>query len=751
MELAPLVRDLAVILFVAGMVSLLFQRIRQPVVLGYIIAGMIVGPFTPPYPLVRDIPSIRIWAELGVIFLMFSLGLEFSFRKLASVGLSAGITGCFEVIIMIILGFITGRLLGWSTMDSIFLGAMLSISSTTIIIRALEELKLKTRRFAEMIFAVLIVEDLVAILLLVALSTFVTHRSFSAMAVLASAGKLVLVVGGWFLAGYFVIPRFVRYVGRVGTNEMLTLISLGLCLALVVFAAHFHYSAALGAFIMGSILAESTESQRIEERLESLRDLFAAVFFVSIGMLMDPVMIFRHMGAILVITLVTVVGKVFSTTLGALITGQTLRTSIQVGFGLTQIGEFSFIIAGLGQAMGVTSNFVYPIAVAVSLITTFLTPYMIRISHDFAVRLEDRLPGRVKAALIQYANWVQERQADSGQKEEFNKFFSKWILNGIAVSVLFVASVQVFIPFVVGRMGRTIISLGLAWFVTALIASPFIWGMWSSFRRLSFTKDGEVSKNIARIGFTLFFRFSTLVWLGALSLGFFPVRYVILVGSGLVIGLFAFFYRQIEGFYYWFETRFLATFEMAEKTPSTTDVLRYLAPWDAHLVRIKVHPNAEVVTKKLADTQLRTRFGINIVVIQRGLKTIVAPKPHDLILPADELLVLATDEQLEAGRAYLEKPKRILEQTKPISGYTLRHARVSLNSSLLGQSIRNSGIRENYGCMVVGVERRDKRMINPVSDFVLKEGDMLWIVGAREQLDHLMAGLFQLEDYQIQH
>ena len=233
-------------------------------VLGYIIAGMIVGPFTPPYPLVTDIPSIRIWAELGVIFLMFSLGLEFSFRKLASVGVSAGITAGFEVIIMIVLGFMTGQLLGWSNMDSLFLGSMLSVSSTTIIIRALDELRLKTRRFAEMIFAVLIVEDLVAILLLVGLSTFVVHRSLSGMAMLASVGKLILVVGGWFLAGYFVIPRFVRYVGRVGTNETLTLISLGLCLALVVFAAHFHYSAALGAFIMGSILAESTESQRMK-------------------------------------------------------------------------------------------------------------------------------------------------------------------------------------------------------------------------------------------------------------------------------------------------------------------------------------------------------------------------------------------------------------------------------------------------------------------------------------------------------
>ena len=749
MELAPLIRDLAVILCVAGLVSFLFHKIRQPVVLGYIIAGMIVGPFTPPYPLVTDLPSIRIWAELGVIFLMFSLGLEFSFRKLASVGLSASITGCFEVIVMIFLGFSTGRFLGWSSIDSVFLGAMLSISSTTIIIRALDELRLKSRRFAEMIFAVLIVEDLVAILILVGLSTFVIHRSLSGLAILASVGKLILVVSAWFLAGYFVIPRFIRYIGRDGTNEMLTLISLGFCLALVVFAAHFHYSAPLGAFIMGSILAESTESQRIEERLESLRDLFAAIFFVSIGMLMDPAAIFKNLGAVLIITLVTIIGKVFSTTLGALITGQTIRTSIQVGFGLTQIGEFSFIIAGLGQALEVTSDFLYPIAVAVSLITTFLTPYMIRVSHSFALALETRLPTQVKGALAHYSAWVQEKHFDVQQKQDLNRFIIPWLVNGIIFSVLFVASNQVLLPMLVEKWGNQLWVFATAWVSTILCASPFIWGMWSSFQRFSSkgaSGQKEMAARVSRFGILLFFRLASLFWLGALSLGFFPIQYVFIFVLASVGVLLVVFYRQLEFFYRWFEKNFMLTFEVAQKSHSPTDLMKQLAPWDAHLVRIKVHPNAEVVDMKISDAQLRTRLGINVVVIQRGLRTIVAPRPDEVVLPGDELLVLATDEQLEASRSQLEKPSSIMIKTKPISSYCMRQARVTEHSPFLGFSIRSTGVREKYGAMVVGLQRGDQRIISPESDLTLEEGDLLWLVGERELLDFLINDLFKVEE-----
>jgi len=736
MHLAPLIRDLAVILGVAGIVSLIFHRIRQPVVLGYIVAGLIVGPYTLPFSLVSDVPSIKIWAELGIIFLMFSLGLEFSFRKLAKVGISAGLTACFEVTSMLFIGFGTGKLLGWRTVDCVFLGAMLAISSTTIIIKALDELKLKTRRFSEVIFGVLIVEDLFAILILVALSTGLVTNAFSGMALLGAAGRLILVTGSWFIAGYLLIPGFVRYVGRKSDNEMLTIVSIALCLFLVVFAAHFGYSVALGAFIMGSIIAESTESHRIEDRMEPLRDLFAAVFFISVGMLMDPAAVLPHIGSVILITIIFMISKITAITVGALITGQTLRTSVQVGFGLAQIGEFSFIIATLGMTLGVTSSFLFPIAVAVSLITTFTTPYLIRISHRFAVWLEARLPLRLKDLLSRYAAWTQERRADTAHRREFYRGLVSWIINGIVVTALFVIAREVLLPFIRTRTGSHSTARLIAWGIAALLSTPFLSAMVSAFKGFYFGPADSAKTDVTPRGGTVFaFRLFTLAWLAALSAGFFPIRYVLLISIVGVISFFVLFYRQIANSYRWFENRFLSTFEPMPKSKAPTDVLRHLAPWDAHLVRIKVHPNAEIAAKRIADARLRTRFGLNVVAIQRGLKTVVAPGPDELILPKDELLVLGTDEQVESVRSAIERPPGLEDRFRRIAGYELRQIRVA------GKTIRESQIRERFGAMVVGLERAERREINPESDTVLVAGNVLWIVGEKENLDKMTVAL----------
>ncbi len=736
MHLMPLIHDLAIILAVAGIVSLIFQKIRQPVVLGYITAGIIVGPYTPPYSLVTDIGGIKIWAELGVIFLMFSLGLEFSFRKLASVGLSAGSTALFEVISMLSLGFLAGKVLGWSSMDSLFLGAMLSISSTTIIIKALDELKLKSHHFAEIIFGVLIVEDLVAILILVVLSTIAAGKSISGLAILVAAGKLVLVIGGWILAGYFIVPELIRYVSQVGNNEMMTIVSLALCLLLVVFSAFFEYSVALGAFIMGSILAESTESHRIEERMESLRDVFAAIFFVSVGMLIDPIALWHNKGAVAFITVITIIGKVLSTTIGALISGQTLRTSIQVGFGLTQIGEFSFIIAGLGVTLGVTSDFLYPVGVAVSLITTFTTPYMIRLSYRFAAFIETKIPNRVKTILTAYASWTQKKRADATRNQEFYQLLLRWVINGLIVSMIFVLSGEVVLPIIWEKISNSNGSSAASWLGTALISAPFIWGMLTTF------KDFEI-KTLNRIGphggALVISRLAAALWLGALSLEFFPVKNVIPIVFVLLFGLFVLLYKQIETSYHWLEKRFMQTFEAKEKSKFQESQFRHLAPWDAHLVRIKVHPNAGIVGKSIAESRIRTRFGSSIVAIQRGLKTIVAPNPNEIIFPKDELLLLGTDEQLDAIHPEIEKPLGLEDPLHTIFNYELKQILITETSSLKDQSIRASNIRENYEAMIVGIERADQRIMNPESDMKLKGGDTLWVVGEKEKLDQLVS------------
>lgn len=733
MHLAPLIRDLAVILAVAGLISLLFQRIRQPVVLGYIIAGIVIGPYTPPFQLVTDLPSIRTWAELGVVFLMFTLGLEFSFRKLARVGGSATIAASAEVLFFLPVGYLAGRALGWKPMDSLFLGAMLSISSTTIIIKALDELKLKKHRFAELIFAILIVEDLFAILLLVALGTIAVSQTVSALALLTAAFKLVLVVGGWFLAGYLVVPRFMRYVGRVGSDETLTILSLGFCLALVVFANHFHYSTALGAFIMGSIIAESPVLARVEHSVASLRDLFGAIFFVSIGMLIDPRVLWEHRGAVAALCALTILGKIVSTGLGALASGQSLRNSVRVGFGLAQIGEFSFIIAQLGLSLNVTSDFIYPVAVAVSLVTTFTTPYLIRISGDAATAIESILPAGVRRALERHATRAEARRAGATHGRSLAKPTLRWSINALATTVIFVLSAEWGLPMVHERAGWSATVLPwVGWSTAMLLSSPFVWAMLTAFR----TSPGP---SVAPPFLRVLAKLVTLLWIGTLSAEFFPGRSVLLITVAALGVTFAIFYRNLESAYRWFEDRFLAAFDQVELGP--TSPFSHLAPWDAHLVTIEVHPNSPFVMKRISEAAFRARHGVNIVAIQRGRKAIVPPSPEEVLLPLDQLVLLGTDEQIERLRSELEPAPEPEETRGPGDGYELRRGRLATNCPFAGQTIRETGFREKYQAIVVGIERAGERHINPDSDLRLAAGDLLWIAGEKGRLNDLMPHL----------
>ncbi|HKB88891.1 MAG TPA: cation:proton antiporter [Opitutaceae bacterium] len=380
----PFIQDLAVILGLAFVVGWAFQKIKQPLVLGYLLAGIIAGPYTPPFSLILDMEGVHIWSELGVIFLMFSLGLEFSFKRLLAVGLTATITGPFEAVFMLTAGFLTGKIAGWSPIDCVFLGAILAISSTTIIIKALDELGLKKERFAELVFGVLVVEDLVGILLLTSLSTLTSPQGISMWALVGATAKLLLIVGACIGIGLLTVPKLINYVGEKTTDEVLLVLAVGLCLGFVVGAAYFHYSAALGAFLMGSLIAESKELHRIERLILPVRDLFAAVFFVSIGMLLNPTDVLAQWRWVLLISFVTVLGKLVSTTVGALLTKQPFKTSVQVGFSLAQIGEFSFIIAGLGLSLGVMNPMLYSLAISVSVVTTFTTPYLIRFGKRIA-------------------------------------------------------------------------------------------------------------------------------------------------------------------------------------------------------------------------------------------------------------------------------------------------------------------------------------------------------------------------------
>ncbi len=705
--------------------SFLFRKIKQPVVLGYILAGMIVGPHTPDVLLVTDVPSIQTLAELGVIFLMFTLGLEFSFRKLAQVGFSAVITATSEVAFFLFAGYGVGILLGWTQTESIFLGAMLSISSTTIIIKALDEMNLKKHRFAQLIFGVLIVEDLYAILMLVGLSTLAQEQTFSIVSLSFSALKLLFVVGSWFITGFFIVPKMIKYAGKVSNPEMITIISIGFCLALVVLANSFGYSPALGAFIMGSILAETSLIHEIEERMEPLKDMFGAIFFVSIGMLIDPKVISEHIGLIAFLSLFTIIGKILSTSFGAVVSGQTPGRSLQVGLGLAQIGEFSFIIGGLGVALNAINKDIYPVIVAVSLVTTFTTPFFIRASIPLGHSLEKKLPGKFKILLDRYGLWIEHNKTQLRRFEYKGQIIIRWLISGMMMTLIFLLSRHF--------AGQKLNDFGiLVFFIPLLLSLPFIWSMLFGHKRILARLNIVETNRLPVIISPLL----TVCWLVGLSALFFPLRYVLPVCVVFLTFFIGLTYKRLETSYHWFEKNFMDSF--AQKKPDESEIFRHLAPWNIHLVNIRVHANSQHVQNTLIEAQLRSRFGVNIVAIRRGLVNIVAPGPHDTILPGDEMILLGTDEQIDGVRKELEKPTLETGSVQTIGDYELRYLSVNEIPKLLGKTIRESGLRENFRTMIVGIERQGSRIMNPDTDSALEEDDKIWLVGVRKDIERLL-------------
>lgn len=720
-NLNPLITDLAIILVIASIVTLLFQKIRQPVVLGYLVAGAIVGPHTPPHSFISNSDNIKVLSELGIIFLMFSLGLEFSFHKLKRVGFSASITGFIEVIGMVLIGLATGTVLGWSFYNSLFLGAALAISSTTIIIKAFEELKLKNKRFAELVFGILIVEDLLAILLLVGLSTVVATQNIVSIDMLWATLKLIIVVGGWFLIGYFFVPLLFRHIAAYASEETLTIVSIALCLLLVSIAAYFDYSVALGAFIMGSIIAETPLVHRLEKLIRPIRDIFAAVFFVSVGMLIDPKMIWHHLPLILFLCLVTVVGKLFITSFAALLTGQSVKTSLRIGFSMGQIGEFSFIIAGLGLALHATDSKLYPIIVAVSAITTFTTPYLINWSGKLSDQLDNHLPVKAKYHLENYSAWVYKLLANKKQSSIYRRAFAQFIINGVIVGAIFTLIQHYLLPKIAAGFDKNWIVKILDWLATLLIASPFIWGMLAAFKKhykiMLFISWSIV---VLEILFLSIVYFDT--WLISVSLAI-----IALIFFGLL-------YKQLDKSYQWFEKKLIDNLNFSSRQYNRYEEL---APWETHLIEIELGRYSELFHKPLHVHQLRQRFGINIVAIYRGTNVILSPRSDEVIMPFDKLIVLGNDEQIEQFIATFVRDQPQEQHDRLLENFSLKAFTIGSESPLLGKSIHNSGIREQTHGLVVGLERAGKRILNPDSSVILAARDVLFIVGESKAIENL--------------
>lgn len=491
MHAISFIQDLAVIMLVAGVVTIVFHRLKQPVVLGYIVAGFIIGPHTPPFGLIHDEDTIKTLAELGVIFLMFCLGLEFSLRKLFKVGATAFIAAFLEIVLMIWIGFEIGRWFGWNTMDSLFLGAILAISSTTIIVKALNDLKMKNERFAQLIFGVLIVEDILGIGIIALLSGIAVSGTVSSGEVFSTVGKLSLFMIVALVIGILLVPRVLAYVAKFESNEMLLITVLGLCFGFCLLVVKLEYSMVLGAFLIGAIMAESRQLLKIERLIEPVRDLFSAIFFVAIGLMIDPQVLVDYAWPIVVITLAVVLGKMLSCGMGAFIAGNDGRTSLRVGMGLSQIGEFSFIIAALGMTLQVTSDFLYPVAVAVSAITTLLTPYLIRAADPLSIKLGKVVPGRLARVLSLYGEWLRNIQPQ-GQSAMVAAMIRRILLQ-VGVNLALVIAIFFSGGYFAGRLGTWLSQWvsdvsqqkAVIWGAALLLSLPFLIAAYRKLKALS--------------------------------------------------------------------------------------------------------------------------------------------------------------------------------------------------------------------------------------------------------------------------
>lgn len=745
-HLPTLIADLALILISASIITLLFKWLKQPLVLGYIVAGLLAGPYVHIFPTVGDIANINIWAEIGVVFLLFALGLEFSFKKLINVGSTAFITATTEVISMLLIGYMVGYLLGWGTMNSIFLGGMLSMSSTTIIIKAFDDLGLRSQRFTGIVFGTLVVEDLIAILMMVLLSTMAVSKDFVGEELLVSVLKVVFFLILWFLIGIFILPAFLKKAKKLMNNETLLIVSLGLCLGMVVLATYTGFSAALGAFIMGSILAETIEAEHIEHIIQPVKDLFGAIFFVSVGMLVNPAVLVEYAWPVIIITLVTIIGKAIFSSLGVLLSGESLNISIKSGFSLAQIGEFAFIIAGLGVSLKVLDPFISPIIVAVSVITTFTTPYFIRLANPFAEWLYKVLPPKVQEMLARYASGKKTVNHDSDWKKLLKNIVGRVIIYSVLLTAIWLLSVKTLYPAVSELFTPVTIWVNLAMcLVTLLLMTPFLWALISNKYNSSaiFLKLWEDENyNHGRLVALVLFRVSVAIFfISAVVISYFHLN----IGIGVVIAVavvaLILILREDLTQYSRLETHFLTNLNLREEVakkhhPLKTSFNSEFNNKDIELTSVVVSPYSRYIGKSLGELSFRQEFGVNVVAIVRGDLKIYIPKSSERIYPQDKLAVVGTDGQLQKFRDEIESPQGVPGTEEMYQEMNLHSFTVNEAFHFLDKSIVQSRLGERYDSIVVAIERNGA-LVPLDKDVTFLLGDLVWFVGEREKIRQL--------------
>lgn len=763
-HLPTIISDLAMILLVAGVTTILFKKINQPLVLGYIIAGFITGPNFSFFPTIADKANVQSWSEIGVIFLLFALGLEFSFYKLKSVGSTAFIATTIIISSMLCVGYGVGHLLGWSHMDSIFLGGMLSMSSTAIIIKAFDDLKLRSESFTEVVVGVLIVEDIAGIAMMVILSTIAVATSgISTVELLLNVGRLVFFLVLWFVLGMYIIPSFFKRASKLMNDETLVVASIGLCLGMVVIATSLGFSSALGAFIMGSLIAEAPNAEKIERLVCPIKDLFGAVFFVSVGMMVNPSLLVEYAVPVIVLVLTTIFGQLFFSTCGVLASGQNLRTAVHSGFSLTQIGEFSFIIATLGMSLGVISSFLYPIIVAVSVITTFTTPFFIMNAEPCYQRLIKIMPSR----MLSWINRHTTSSVNNSKDKDWKNLLSAYVLHMLIFSTLLtaiaIAADLYLLPYLCDTLNLPhgqYITAG----ITLLIMAPILRAVMINrdstselYATLWFKRRANhipllillLGKAIV-IGLSLYFVFNILLGLhGLLALA--------------AIGIAAYFISSSDWLmseYLRIESRFLVNLneKHMRKHREATQQGSVHCKWfdqELHLAAYQVADDSPVIGKNFIQLSFRQSYGFNILqVVTADKKIIDMPGGNYVVQKGDIFLLIGTPKQGSIFDAAIKqlnlKLNRVMEPRSlrqfmldygdkhPEEQFISLAITIDKHSPLLGTSLKAANLRHKWNCLVVGLERGAFTMTNPHVSLVFEENDLLWILGKQEMVNILV-------------
>lgn len=748
-HLPTLISDLALILMCAGLMTLLFKKLKQPLVLGYVVAGFLASPHMTYTPSVLDTANIKTWADIGVIFLLFALGLEFSLKKIMRVGGSAVIAALTIIFCMIIVGIGVGMAFGWSRMDCLFLGGMIAMSSTTIIYKAFDDLGLREQQFTGLVLSILILEDILAIVLMVMLSTFAASSEFEGADFLLSIGKLVFFLIVWFVVGIYLIPAFLRKNRKLMNDETLLIVALALCLGMVVMAANVGFSPAFGAFVMGSILAETVDAESIDRLVKPVKDLFGAIFFVSVGMMVDPKMIAEYALPIVTITLAVIAGQAFFGTLGVTLAGKPLKTAIQCGFSLTQIGEFAFIIASLGVSLKVTSDFLYPIVVAVSVITTFLTPYMIRLARPTADYVNNHMPESWKKFSERYLNGSQTVNHESVWKKLIIQLVRITLVYSILIifiiTVLFQFVTPVILTQIPGNWGALVATLTVLLGISPFLRSIMIKKNHSiEFRTLWNERRANRVPLISTIVLRVVWATSLIVFVIS---HFFRASTALLIGVAGLIVVAIVVSRRLKKQSILIERQFIQNLRsrdmrdefLGNKKPAYAG---HLLSRDLHMADFVLPEDSVWGGMTLQELNLGKLYGVHVVAVLRGHKRINIPGGQFRLYPKDKIQVIGSDEQLKSFAVKLAETDCLPpDQDKWEQGETiLKQILVDENSEFLGKPLRESGIRERYHCMVAGVERNDETLIAADGNIVFRKGDVMWVVGEKNDV-YRMAGL----------